>query len=1141
MGRQFVVRNSGRSGECGANALAQGPQWSLYPDALAKSQNLLHNRNGGFRRRPTIIPVAHEAVINGLSPRNLRSIPWQLAQGENYVVWLWNEHPSAADIAIDGTLTQVAKFRIDAVTENELPPEFQPRMGTDRIGTLKFALADASEQYFTGNVKELALAVHETGLYFTDNRGDHYPFVIRRRLNILEGTAATLTNSARALVQIDYAANSEYTDDLVVVPFTVNIGAVGASFPTLREIDAQGNAVWEIRDAINSRDFLISVSPETNRTTNAMGVVSSTHHIVSVTSPQGWTGALSVDFYLYSPVVEASRVNYQGVSYTALQDITGIGVPIPVPTPTNNKVDWSWGKARDDAAIERDPTIHDQAELIIPYQQGFLSIPMSSANNAGIWSHDGRNWKSVRNQFEGIAAYAPSGSYAFNRFSPTFVELGDAVYELTATPTGTPGAPNSGWTLVGYALTAPGDNDLNWKSAREFNARENYEQDEWIVFDDRPWRAVREHGYDATAGTFTDSLAAIPPSNPLYWKEGGFDDSLPEWSPNASYTQARGENADFQVEYAGRNYYRPYTGSDSHAFTAAEDSSFTAPTDEFIYYRSSSEGTSDQVRFKVIPIRGSGLGLVNLGPPASITGNRQDGLRTAGTAGGTVLDAGLQRLWGGENYVFNSNYIITGGNGEAQGKTIYTGPEGIGYSNSSIFNGLGFTRRRSTDTILVNRAWACAWNPAIGYPTAVGVKDGSLWFGGHKDPRYAGMIWKSSTDNFFDFGTHFRKFTEDDTDTGGIDESMDQQDIIIADRLPTYGLEINTSLVNGITGFFSEATNLLIFTPTTIHDFLTAPLAGTENAGSTRLGFVDTASVSPDNMAVIDESLFVFDNRQNTAVKERINISDLTETRYDPVRVDEVKGYDKLNAVSKVSAARLSTIHGDLVFYIDGSGDRVSVYNTVTEGGTPLMACWSEWLIDNPRYKWSDIWQSGNKVGVAVFDTETSQYLLGEFNFQGTHDDFAGNVEDVKAVAIMPPALSPNIDGFGAFYPTGYIEANVYVEDSEDIQVTVPADETAPGGEQVRELQMTSGVCGFRPIGRHYARVDPNVTSLPPQNAMKVESVAGKAFGVSLMEIVAQTHQREIGVRVRKAKRQSRDVPTTLRAAQARSQRGRRR
>ena len=159
----------------GRNALSQGYQWSLYRDSLAESTNLLHNRNGGWRKRPGFSSIDGDEARVGtanLNPRNIRAIQWSVNEREEYVVLLWNEDASV------GSPNQVTRYRILNVAlplRNELQPK---NSENSRDGTISHGTT-----FYRGNSYDLNVAKHPSGLYFADGNGEFYPFRIQRRLN----------------------------------------------------------------------------------------------------------------------------------------------------------------------------------------------------------------------------------------------------------------------------------------------------------------------------------------------------------------------------------------------------------------------------------------------------------------------------------------------------------------------------------------------------------------------------------------------------------------------------------------------------------------------------------------------------------------------------------------------------------------------------------------------------------------------------------------------------------------------------------------------------------------------------------------------------------------------------------------------
>ena len=132
-----------------------------------------------------------------------------------------------------------------------------------------------------------------------------------------------------------------------------------------------------------------------------------------------------------------------------------------------------------------------------------------------------------------------------------------------------------------------------------------------------------------------------------------------------------------------------------------------------------------------------------------------------------------------------------------------------------------------------------------------------------------------------------------------------------------------------------------------IHDFLSAPLAGDDQIDTRALGFVDVASVRSAHVVVGDDSVFAYDSFARTAVKARINLSDLSETRYKPVRISTVKGlpaaWAKWRAFIPLRAPGTTAT---LVGYVNADGE-MSVFHSVTDGGEDVLAAWSLWSIPN--------------------------------------------------------------------------------------------------------------------------------------------------------------------------------------------------
>ena len=515
------------------------------------------------------------------------------------------------------------------------------------------------------------------------------------------------------------------------------------------------------------------------------------------------------------------------------------------------------------------------------------------------------------------------------------------------------------------------------------------------------------------------------------------------------------------------------------------------------------QGTTDAVEFIYDAVYGAHMGLVDLGDPVRSTG---DGERNAAS----VFSDEVKRSFP-EAYRMQTSYGIT--NGDAtQGKTVYVGPDGIGYNNYTAFSGRGFAQRRDTDLILSNRRWGAAWNPNLGYPRSVAVAEGSLWFGGHKDPRFSNTIWKSRVDNFFDFGTHFRKFTEDDSETPlPKDESEEQNNARIADRLPTYGIVLDVAVRGGISSMITEGSNIILAAREALHDFIALPLAGDDNAGTRRLGFVDLAVVNPSAWAIADDSLFVYDSFGGAAVKAQINLSELTETRYKPVRISQVKDYQRLGNVRTIYSARSPNTTATLLFFLNDDG-KASVFHSVTDGGQDVLAAWGLWELPGDR-EWGAFWQAGNTIGAIAADS--GNFLLGNMDFDLTGDIFDGEtLTDFVGRATLPELLVEATPGYGTRYPIALAEVLVDADNTDLFNAIL-----LPDGDATLRRNYISARNNAPRSGRlHFAGAGDSeaIVSTEYHNALTLEQTQAGKFNILNVQMVAAVDERETGATARR-------------------------
>ena len=447
--------------------------------------------------------------------------------------------------------------------------------------------------------------------------------------------------------------------------------------------------------------------------------------------------------------------------------------------------------------------------------------------------------------------------------------------------------------------------------------------------------------------------------------------------------------------------------------------------------------------FTVKPFVAASFGLVDLGvdPISSLTfGDDKDPRTTGDFADGTRL-TDVSDSYGGDEYTIRANYLVEDGD-VTQGKSIYVTPEGVYYKGQT-----GAPTRLADEkqliprgVVLANHNYATVFNPEMGYPSTVVIKDRRLQFMGHRSARYGATIWRSQIDNFREFGDHFRSFTVDNPTTDELKENLDQYDVNAASKLPTFGVQLDLGIPGTIRGAISGGTNLLVYTSDILYQIREEVLGASIN---TIIEFLDNVSIRPNRSAIVDQAVYIFDDKQDTAVREKVNYLSLSDTAYQPERISTLKNYERLNDVSHMTAVQIKKFAADLVLFVNGDGT-IGVFHTATEGGESVYAAWANWSSDFGKFK--SIYSHSGRLFATIEDGDTSdnatpnihrcEFIFDEM-FQDEFfvwDDVGVRQDDIfKPVVseiVLPEALYESVDGYFGRFSKGLEEVHIDIIDA---------------------------------------------------------------------------------------------------------------
>ena len=514
--------------------------------------------------------------------------------------------------------------------------------------------------------------------------------------------------------------------------------------------------------------------------------------------------------------------------------------------------------------------------------------------------------------------------------------------------------------------------------------------------------------------------------------------------------------------------------------TYRQDVRDTLEDDELVGFR---PGKLLPVIFRAGPHIAAHLGLIDLGnDPYDVT-NPGKGLLISG-ADGTRLPAADNAEYGGMQYTMLVNYLITDGD-PSQGKSIYTTPTGIGYNNTTELTRLNLKKQLLDGLIYANRKYACVFNPRMGYPTAVAIDNGRLYYFGHQHPRYASYYWASKVNDFAEFGTHFRLFTADNTTTNDLKEQRDQYDILAATRLPSYGIIADTGVPGTIRGVITGGKNILFHTDNILYEFLISEGAATGNAVQ-RVSFVDNVSIDNGEHAIIDQAIYILDRQQETLVREKINYLSLPEsTNYDPERVSTIKSFDGLFSPVEMSASQVKKFAADLVFVVNGwtanlpegkerdlREGKLCVYHTATEAGQTVYAAWAVWTPPT-NFHFVGVYARQNKVFAQIKHDDNDAYYLCELVFDPPKDDATGyqdvvadSTTPIASELVLPEPLWENADGYFGRFPKGISEVHIDIICSSEFDLMLLPNSPNAKLVLVAEVDGPSGAAVYQRIQR---------------------------------------------------------------------------